>query len=536
MLNIRITATDKRKPKLNIAKIRAMHEGLGFDQPAGAGGFGGGAAAGGPASIGGGPASFPGTGGAYGAPGAALAAESGAAGRAAYAAQERLASQGLLTPFGSEMGPGGGPAFPGEPGIPASTFGPGFQLPVPPLSVVKKTAGPTVTNESGQTLPVVGAGSLLRPGFKVHHLGAQGAVSTGETVAGVLASTGAIQAASGLSGALKNIGSLGAGLIGYEATKTALEKIATGELPTLPELLGLATFAASLYLLAPEEGLGYVATGLAWLSTIGRGLIKAGEVAAATEAVDIGERIVSAVGQESGRLLQQQSQQPLASPTPQPVAAVPAVQTIQRELAAPGPSVPLPPTAQQIAAEQRATQLVAQQAEPSQVPPGAVVTQPVAVSGQPIQALTPEQTIAQQTQEIQRLMQQQRAAQPQAVPLETGQPQMQPLEALSGQPGGVPPPAPGPKPLPFEHQPGGCYSPQQMEELVSCPNFQKALTEHFHIEHQPGQRPMLTPKQSVCICCDSAQDMRDYVDSGGVRGACMQVEGLQNIHPKLGGG
>lgn len=474
-----------------------------------------------------GPPQFPGTGGAYGPPGGSAA---GRAGRAAYAAFLQQASAGMLTPFGSERGPGGGPAFPGGAVLPAATFG-----------GASPSLTPTVRSERGLHLPIVGAANLLRPGYGVHRVPTTVVSPSQAPVAGVasvLESSGAISAAQSLGSRLSSIGRLGAGLIGYEASKSALEKIAHGEIPTLPELTALATFSASLYLLAPEEGLGWVATSLGWLSTIGRGLIKAGEVAAATEAIDIGDRIVSDVTGQSGRLLEQKAQ---TQPAP-----VPAVPSLAAQLASPGPSVPLPPTPQQIAAEQAATRMVAQQPEPSQVPPGVEVTQPVLATGQPLTAQSGTQplaalqggqplTIPQQTHEIQRLMEQQSGTTPtggqQIIPSQSG------TTPIGGQPEQIIPPQFGQgKTLPFEHQPGGCYSAQQMEELVSCSNFQKALTDHFEIRQQPGGKPQLTPKIPVCVCCDSAADLTEYVDSGGIRGACVQVQGLSDVHPQLGGG
>lgn len=108
---------------------------------------------------------------------------------------------------------------------------------------------------------------------------------------------------------------------------------------------------------------------------------------------------------------------------------------------------------------------------------------------------------------------------------------------LARQPGGQPEPQPltrqietQPQPTPqplLTHQPGGCYSEEQMRELVDCPNFQRALLDRLEIVQLPGQRPEISVKEPVCICCDSVQDLRDYVATNGARGKCTQAAAPQ---------
>ena len=94
-------------------------------------------------------------------------------------------------------------------------------------------------------------------------------------------------------------------------------------------------------------------------------------------------------------------------------------------------------------------------------------------------------------------------------------------QQLLGQQRGVIPPPAGQM---LNHQPGGCYSPAQISELLDCPNFQKQLQEKFTVtppkNGQPGQ---IVAKQPLCVCCDSAADLILYTQSNGLSGACIQM-------------
>ena len=95
-------------------------------------------------------------------------------------------------------------------------------------------------------------------------------------------------------------------------------------------------------------------------------------------------------------------------------------------------------------------------------------------------------------------------------------------QQLLGQQRGVIPPPPAGQML--NHQPGGCYSPAQIAELLDCPNFQKQLQEKFTVtpakNGQPGQ---IVAKQPLCVCCDSAADLILYTQTNGLSGACIQM-------------
>lgn len=85
------------------------------------------------------------------------------------------------------------------------------------------------------------------------------------------------------------------------------------------------------------------------------------------------------------------------------------------------------------------------------------------------------------------------------------------------------PPCPGcPPPEPTcqdESSPIG----QLAKQLVNCPTFQNELRDKLRIRQRPGEKPSLEVAQPICLCCDSVDDLEQYVSSGGARGRCTQV-------------
>lgn len=144
--------------------------------------------------------------------------------------------------------------------------------------------------------------------------------------------------------------------------------------------------------------------------------------------------------------------------------------------------------------------------QPHEPPPAArqIVSQPQQPVPQPNQIVSQPhegRTVAQQTQQI--LTEMNKGPQP-----ETIMP--------------TPPPNTG-KPL-LNHQPGGCYSEQQISELLDCPNFQKQLQEKFTVRPPSNGHPgQIIAKVPVCVCCDSAADLILYAQTNGMSGSCIQI-------------
>lgn len=77
---------------------------------------------------------------------------------------------------------------------------------------------------------------------------------------------------------------------------------------------------------------------------------------------------------------------------------------------------------------------------------------------------------------------------------------------------------------------GDCSEPdspigQLAKQLVNCPTFQRELSDKLHIRQRPGEKPTLEIARPICLCCDSVDDLEQYVSSGGVRGKCVQHDG-----------
>jgi hypothetical protein len=136
------------------------------------------------------------------------------------------------------------------------------------------------------------------------------------------------------------------------------------------------------------------------------------------------------------------------------------------------------------------------------------------------------------------------AAQPQPLLLERPQPAAQPqpqpqLYRPQPQPSGQPQLyRPQPQPCPDggcpEAQRGDCSEPdspigQLAKQLVNCPTFQRELSDKLHIRQRPGEKPTLEIARPICLCCDSVDDLEQYVSTGGVRGKCVQHDGAADF-------
>lgn len=137
------------------------------------------------------------------------------------------------------------------------------------------------------------------------------------------------------------------------------------------------------------------------------------------------------------------------------------------------------------------------------------------------------------------------AAQPQPLLLERPQPTAQPQPQLYRPQPQLPP---GGQPQLYRPQPqdgecpdcpkvakqGDCSEPdspigQLARQLVNCPTFQRELSDKLHIRQRPGEKPTLEIARPICLCCDSVDDLEQYVSSGGARGKCVQHDGAADF-------
>ena len=88
------------------------------------------------------------------------------------------------------------------------------------------------------------------------------------------------------------------------------------------------------------------------------------------------------------------------------------------------------------------------------------------------------------------------------------------------------PPSEVPQTVPVTNQ-AGC-SPEVLalvEEISRCPpEALQRLFDHFEITQRPGQKPQISVKEQVCLCCESVGDYQSYIETGGRMGNCVQVK------------
>lgn len=97
------------------------------------------------------------------------------------------------------------------------------------------------------------------------------------------------------------------------------------------------------------------------------------------------------------------------------------------------------------------------------------------------------------------------------------------------------------QPIPSQQpQPADCTQPDSplgrlARQLWNCPTFQNELRNKLQVKQRPGQKPTIDIKQPICLCCESTDDLTEYVNSGGAMGNCTQVQGGQAELVPVGG-
>lgn len=128
------------------------------------------------------------------------------------------------------------------------------------------------------------------------------------------------------------------------------------------------------------------------------------------------------------------------------------------------------------------------------------------------------------------------APQPRQPELLPPPPPREPLPPLAPQPfqpalQPIPPQAPQP-PCPSGNCPEPEPCPPEVRELVKqltdCPpEVLQPLLQRIQVHQEPGKKPSLQIKQPICLCCESTDDLNQYVGSNGALGQCVQVQGAE---------
>lgn len=105
------------------------------------------------------------------------------------------------------------------------------------------------------------------------------------------------------------------------------------------------------------------------------------------------------------------------------------------------------------------------------------------------------------------------------------------VPSLPSQPVISRPPVPGTPTTPAPQGSADCTTPtsalgELARQLWNCPTFQQQLKDKLTVTQEPGKPPTLGFKEPVCLCCDSAEDLRLYAMSGGVNGSCVMTQGI----------